>query len=598
MNLLSFALDYNAAGLVVIPFTKAANGRVSFPAWEKYRSGQTASDINALFGRECDGMALVCVNGIECIDIDVKHDGGAGIDKAYFEGVKQWQGGPEILKKCCLQKTKSNGWHLIYKTDIHQGNTKLAKLKGGKEAVIETRGVGGLVYIHPSPGYTVLNGSLTNLQKLEDNERMTLFCEAVNHNYVERHETHAAITKQAQQHIAEGVTPWDDYNEKTDIVGLLESAGWRVLSTGKRITLTKPGSRSGDVHATIITAGDGTPVFYPFTTATEFEAEKCYNAFAVYATLAHRGDRSAAAKDLYQQGFGARTSQIKGIVEQAPKVVQIETAAVLPDLIAKTEGTKFDIHAPLTEEEAVLQIQVIDRAYKLGNFGQIGVFMGHEKSGKSFVLSCVAAAFLSATRECLNFNIAPLNQKILWFDTEQSAFFYQVTQRRIAQLAGISYNAENYAAYHLRSLQPDERVEVIEHYIYNTPDLGVVIIDGYIDLLNDYNDLKESRAMMNRIMRWSDEKKVLIMGVLHLNKGDGKLRGHFGSEFKNKCDFAINVTKTEGGDYDVTNPICRFAQFPLFQFSRDDDGMPKYQHFPFSGNRKAKTQIQESEIPF
>jgi len=91
MNLLSFALDYNAAGLVVIPFTKSANGRVSFPAWEKYRNGQTVSDINTLFGRECDGMALVCVNGIECIDIDVKHDGGAGIDKAYFEGVKQWQ---------------------------------------------------------------------------------------------------------------------------------------------------------------------------------------------------------------------------------------------------------------------------------------------------------------------------------------------------------------------------------------------------------------------------------------------------------------------------------------------------------------------------
>src|SRR5690606_1716115 len=200
-------------------------------------------------------------------------------------------------------------------------------------------------------------------------------------------------------------------------------------------------------------------------------------------------------------------------------------------------------------------------------------------SGKSFVLSCISAAGLKGSGEVLNFGLDRDGGKILLFDTEQSGYFFNRTQARIHRMAGYETNCQHYAAYHLRPLTADERMEVIEYYIYNTPGVSVVIIDGYVDLAKDYNDLTEVQSIVGRLMKWSDERQVLIMGVLHVNKGDGKIRGHFGSELKNKCDFIIHSVKTEDNRYTVSNPTGRYMSFTAFDFTRDDEGLPVYKPF-------------------
>jgi acetamidase/formamidase len=82
---------------------------------------------------------------------------------------------------------------------------------------------------------------------------------------------------------------------------------------------------------------------------------------------------------------------------------------------------------------------------------------------------------------------------------------------------------------------------------------------------------------IDTLLQWSDELNILLLGVLHINKGDGKVRGHLGSELKNKCDFIVNVAKDENKTYTVSNPTCRYGEWPTFYFTRDEQGFPVYQ---------------------
>jgi hypothetical protein len=72
---LNAAKDYAAAGLKVIPFWNEQDGKKRFPSdYAKYRQQQTLDDIAKLFSVDSDGICLLCVDGIEAVDIDTKHD--------------------------------------------------------------------------------------------------------------------------------------------------------------------------------------------------------------------------------------------------------------------------------------------------------------------------------------------------------------------------------------------------------------------------------------------------------------------------------------------------------------------------------------------
>jgi len=557
MNLLPFALEYHKAGLSVIPFSKV-DGKVKFPIWEKYQLGQTEVDIKNLFSGEVDGICLICSNGIEAIDIDVKHDPCKTIDREFFDYVKMYSLGEEALKKCVIQKTKNAGWHIIYKTEISEGNQKLAHRAGSKEAVIETRAKGGLLFIYPTPGYEIKRGGICKIEKIEDSARDTLIRCA-------REMSTRDEIKQPERHIpnAFDITPGDDFNQQHDVLDTAEKYGWKVISRhGGKARLTRPGSQSGDVHASIIQTKQGESRFYPFTTSTQYDANKCYSPFSMYAIEEHRGDFKEAASALSKLGFGKSSGSVPG-----------RTPEEKNDLISKALRTKYDFHAPIKKEDAILTLNVDGHERKVGGFGQIGIYIGHEKSGKSFVLSCTAASCFGPPQ--LGFTLDLRGKELDWYDTEQSEYFYNVNQQRIHQMAELRTNARNYSAFSLRRFSSVERLEIIEHRVKANKNLGVLVIDGLVDLMQDYNSLPETILYVNKLMSWSYDYGILILGVLHLNKGDGKIRGHIGSELKNKCDFIINVAKNEC-EYTLTNPASRYGEFKALTFTRDEYGMPVF----------------------
>lgn len=267
---------------------------------------------------------------------------------------------------------------------------------------------------------------------------------------------------------------------------------------------------------------------------------------------------------------------------QSPAVKPLTKEEVeLRDLMERVKSTKFSMKQKVELPEPALVFYQDGREMTLATKGMMGVFTGAHKSGKSFVLASIISSHLSGGTEVLNFSLK-LPRKLIWIDTEQSNYFFHMTQQRIYHMAGLNDDVDRYEAYHLRKFSAKQRFLAIKSIINENENvLDGLIIDGIVDLMTDYNDLAESRLYMDELMAWTEDRGILLLGVLHVNKGDGKLRGHLGTEVQNKFDFGIKVIQPKRNTYLIENTFGRFPTFANFEFSRRENdeggfGQPEY----------------------
>lgn len=114
--------------------------------------------------------------------------------------------------------------------------------------------------------------------------------------------------------------PGEDFNRQTTADGelrYLEGHGWqRDGGDSERYRLTRPGKKDG-CSATLTKSSP--PILYVFSSeATPFDPNKGYTPFAIRALLEHRGDYSAAAKSLAQQGYGEQRKNGGGYQAKEP----------------------------------------------------------------------------------------------------------------------------------------------------------------------------------------------------------------------------------------------------------------------------------------
>src|SRR3712207_9066202 len=74
-----------------------------------------------------------------------------------------------------------------------------------------------------------------------------------------------------------------------------------------------------------------------------------------------------------------------------------------------------------------------------------------------------------------------------------------------------------------RSADPNERREIIRYAIYNTPNVGLVVIDGIRDLMLDINNSTEATKLVGELMQWSSEQNIHIQTVLHLRSEERRV---------------------------------------------------------------------------
>lgn len=244
----------------------------------------------------------------------------------------------------------------------------------------------------------------------------------------------------------------------------------------------------------------------------------------------------------------------------------------------------IDVKAELSLSE----IKITDKieppivALKINNsivstLGNITTFIGKAKSRKSFLISIAIAISISKDYVFGLFSShLPTDKKVvILFDTEQGKYHVQLALKRICQMIGIS-EPTNLKVYGLRKYTPAERSQIVEYAIYNTPNLGMVFIDGIKDLVTSINDEEQATMIASRLMKATEELNISIVTVLHQNKGDTNARGHIGTELMNKSETVISVTKnSQDSDISIVAPeACRNIDFEPFAFEIDEDGIP------------------------
>jgi hypothetical protein len=291
---------------------------------------------------------------LEVIDIDLKVLSTAKEQKEFWE---------EYLKnlsdnildfedKFIIYKTKNAGYHIIYKTKRVQGNLKLAKLKGHSEAIIETRGIGGYIFAYPDK--KISKKSYFDVDFISDEDRDILFSFSKMYNYIE--ETPINIpAKELKNNVyfqTGDISPWQDYNEKTNIWDIICDEFTLTSNNKKHIVIKRHGSNAP--HSGYIFKDSG--CMYLFSTGTRYPHEKLITPFFAYTLKYHSGDFSESSSELYKLGYGSR---IKKVNLDEIKINTTET------LIDEYKYNKEDLTFPIEIFPKPIQSYILECYSKL-----------------------------------------------------------------------------------------------------------------------------------------------------------------------------------------------------------------------------------------
>lgn len=212
-----------------------------------------------------------------------------------------------------------------------------------------------------------------------------------------------------------------------------------------------------------------------------------------------------------------------------------------------------------------------------GSYGDFSCIVGASKSKKTFLKSMFTACYIGGKSNIYADNIKGHNtygKYIIDIDTEQSEYHSQRVFRRVAEMVGC--NSEFYIPFALRKMSADERLDFINWIFTESKyagNIGLALIDGVADLVNDVNDLEASNNVSQKLLKWSAENNCHIITVLHRNFQSKKPTGHLGSAVLKKAETVVFVEKD--GDFVIVNPeYTRNQPFETFAFEVRKDWLP------------------------
>ena len=173
------------------------------------------------------------------------------------------------------------------------------------------------------------------------------------------------------------------------------------------------------------------------------------------------------------------------------------------------------------------------------------VISGLPKTAKSTILSAaIASAFQPGEVFSMKFTFPEGRRRIAYFDTESSDYDFYRQVNRIKQFSNLNNLPPWCDCFTVREDGPGEIRALIVNYLENNLDCPIIIIDGLLDLIFDYNSEIESRKLVNWFKRLTKVYNCLFVGVLHQGKGVGaQTLGHLGSNCDRWASSTLEMVK-------------------------------------------------------
>lgn len=327
-----FPDTYQSGRLAGMPHPRAGQanpeaGQYGY-GWGRIKDGEmpplTVDQIAAFIrGGKSDGIGIICgrvSGGVFMLEAEGR---ARGLLPKVREAAERL-GHLHLLERLaagCVDESPSGGLHFYLRADdgIGPGNVVLAarpaqSAEQGRDVLFETRGHGGWSVVAPSAGrthkngkpYRFVRGGPSTIPTFTQDEISSLFdiFRAVDEMPVQ-----PVVERQPAKPVQftndDGLKPGDDFNQRASWDDIL--TGWKKGQTvGDRTHWIRPGKSHG---TSATTTADVLCCFSSNTPLPQFNNSTGDNAlskFATYAHLNHGGDFSAAARDLWDRGYGSR----------------------------------------------------------------------------------------------------------------------------------------------------------------------------------------------------------------------------------------------------------------------------------------------------
>jgi hypothetical protein len=173
-------------------------------------------------------------------------------------------------------------------------------------------------------------------------------------------------------------------------------------------------------------------------------------------------------------------------------------------------------------------------------------FQGLPKAGKStFITSAIASAFTTWDIFGMKLTLPKDRRKICYVDTESSDYdYYRVLDRIRTQIIADQL-PQNFDSFLFREDSPHEIQQMLEIYLLENPDCSVLVLDGILDLISDFNSVEQSFFLIQWLKKITKINNLLILCVLHLGKKDQNSIGHIGSYLDRKAQSVLKIEKNK-----------------------------------------------------
>lgn len=221
------------------------------------------------------------------------------------------------------------------------------------------------------------------------------------------------------------------------------------------------------------------------------------------------------------------------------------------------QARKVDFTKPVSQDKVYFSI----KGNVIGTAGNFITLSGLPKAGKSRFIAAIIAAWIS-DKEIFDFKLHRYQDrfKIALFDTEQGQYDFQRNLKFIKKLCNTENIYNDFDAFLFRQDNSQDIILMIEQYLKINPDVGVIVIDGILDCIDNMNDEGASKSLIRTLKRWAALNDILIITVLHLGKKDLTSIGHIGSASDRYAQSTLLIEKTKQGTYNCQSKYLRSAK--------------------------------------